>query len=59
MLWLEERRGAIELLAGLADWDGTLLRRAALDVASEWVDDRGKDLLLEAASVADTIDSIN
>jgi len=50
-LWLEERRGAIELLAGLGDWDSALLRRAALQVASEWVDASASRLLLDAATV--------
>jgi hypothetical protein len=31
-----ERHGAVVLLAGLADWDAALLKRAALGVASEW-----------------------
>jgi hypothetical protein len=33
-LWNEERRGAVVLLAALADYDADLLRRAA---TSEWV----------------------
>jgi hypothetical protein len=28
-LWVEERHGAIVLLAALADWDAALLKRAA------------------------------
>jgi hypothetical protein len=50
-LWLEERRGAVDLLAGLGDWDRALLRRAALEVASEWSDSRVRELLLDAATV--------
>ena len=33
-IWVEERRGAIVLLAGLADWNRQLLRSAA---TGEWV----------------------
>lgn len=50
-LWLEGRRGTVELLAGLGDWDGALLRRAALQVANEWTDARTSGLLLDAATV--------
>jgi len=35
-MWAIERRGAVVLLAGLADWDAALLKRAGLGVASEW-----------------------
>ena len=35
-LWIEERRGSIELLTSLADWNSDVLRRAALEVATEW-----------------------
>ena len=35
-MWAMERRGAVVLLAGLADRDATLHKRAALGVASEW-----------------------
>jgi hypothetical protein len=48
-LWREERRGAVELLAILAAWDAALLRRAAVEVASEWTDRGARDLLLDAA----------
>jgi hypothetical protein len=48
-IWIEERRGAVELLAGLADWDGALLRRAALQLASEWSNAQASQLLLDAA----------
>lgn len=47
-LWTEERRGAVILLAFLADRDASLLRRAALEVAGEWVDPVTRDLLLDA-----------
>jgi hypothetical protein len=30
-MWAMERRGAIVLLAGLADWDAALLKRATLE----------------------------
>ena len=43
-----ERRGAVVLLAGLADWDATLLKRAALGVASEWRNRRASELLMDA-----------
>jgi hypothetical protein len=58
-VWLEELRGAIELLAALADWDGTLLRRAALGVASESTGQHGRELLIEAAKIADQIGPIH
>jgi len=44
-LWVEERRGAIVLLAGLADWNRQLLRSAA---TGEWVSVTVKDLPLAA-----------
>jgi hypothetical protein len=50
-LWAAERRGAVELLASLANWDAALLRRAALEVASEWTNRGARDLLLEAAQI--------
>jgi hypothetical protein len=50
-MWIEERRGAVELLAGLASWDEALLRRAALHVASEWAQAQASQLLLDAATV--------
>lgn len=37
-LWREERWGAVVLLAGLADDDPALLRRAAIEVAGELAD---------------------
>jgi hypothetical protein len=40
-LWAAERRGAVELLASYAGWDAALLRRAALEVASEWTNRGG------------------
>jgi hypothetical protein len=45
----EERRGACVLLAGLADWDAALLKRAALGVANEWTNRDASALLLDAA----------
>jgi hypothetical protein len=30
-LWFEDRRGAVVLLAALADWNASLCRRAAFD----------------------------
>jgi hypothetical protein len=47
--WREDRRGAVMLLASLAEWDGALLRNAALETASEWSDRAAIDLLLDAA----------
>ena len=47
-LWLEERRGAVVLLAYLADRDPAQLRAAALELAGEWVDPVTRDLLLDA-----------
>ena len=34
-MWATERRGAVVLLVGLADWDAALLNGAALGFASE------------------------
>jgi hypothetical protein len=51
-LWREERRGAVVLLAGLADDDPAKLRRAALEVAGEWADRDVNALLLDAAALA-------
>jgi hypothetical protein len=45
--WNEERRGAVVLLAALADYDADLLRRAA---TSEWVSPDAGNLLLAAAT---------
>jgi hypothetical protein len=47
-LWREERRGAVLLLALLADRDASLLRHAALESALEWIDPVARDLLLDA-----------
>jgi hypothetical protein len=44
-LWVEERRGAIVLLAALAGYNRELLRSAA---TSEWVSITVRDLLLAA-----------
>jgi hypothetical protein len=45
-LWAEERRGAVVLLAALAEWDASLCRRAALE--AEW-EPFVQRLLLDAA----------
>lgn len=47
--WLEERRGIVVLLAGLADWDAKLLRRAAFGPPGT-VTAAAAALLLDAAS---------
>jgi len=44
-IWIEERRGAIVLLAGLADWNLQLLPSAA---TGEWMPIAARDLLLAA-----------
>jgi hypothetical protein len=46
-MWREERRGAVVLLAELADNDTELLRQAA---TGEWVEIAARDLLLDAAA---------
>jgi hypothetical protein len=46
-LWFEDRRGAVVLLAALADWNATLCRRAAFDYA-HW-EPFVQRLLLDAA----------
>jgi hypothetical protein len=46
-LWFEERRGAVVLLAALAEWNQSLCRRAAFD-ADQW-DPFVQRLLLDAA----------
>jgi hypothetical protein len=51
-LWVEERRGAVELLAGLAGWDATALRRAALHRAQDEGHLHAAELLRDAAEVA-------
>jgi hypothetical protein len=48
-MWKAERHGACVLLARLADWDAALLRRAALEVASEWANRGTSALLIDAA----------
>jgi hypothetical protein len=48
-MWAMGRRGAIVLLAGLAEWDAALLKRATLGVASEWTNRRASELLMDAA----------
>lgn len=47
-LWVEERRGAVVLLAALADYNRELLRSAA---TGEWVSITARNLLLDAASI--------
>lgn len=51
-LWQEERNGAVILLAALADHDAAILRRAALEVATELSDRPATALLLDAAADA-------
>jgi hypothetical protein len=46
-LWAEERRGAVVLLASLAEWNAGLCREAAL-VSAEW-EPSVAHLLLDAA----------
>jgi len=48
-MWALERCGAVVLLAGLADWDAALFKRAALAVASEWTNRRACGLLMDTA----------
>jgi len=52
VIWLEERRGALVLLAGLADWNGARLRQAAIG-STDSNDEAVRSLLLDAAQVAD------
>ncbi len=47
----EDRRGAAELLAGLADYDSALLRRASLGEAGSGA--AGRDLLADAIECAE------
>ena len=47
----EERRGAAETLATLADWNPELLRHAAIGETGDG--NAGRDLLLEAVEVAE------
>jgi len=47
----EERRGAAETLAALADWNPELLRHAAIGETGDG--NAGRDLLLEAVEVAE------
>jgi hypothetical protein len=51
-LWVEEWRGAAELLTGLAGWDSTVLRRAALHRSQDERHLRAAELLGDAAEVA-------
>jgi hypothetical protein len=46
-VWQVERRGAVLLLAALADYDAEPLRRASV---GEWVASGARQLLLDAAS---------
>jgi hypothetical protein len=48
-LWLDERRGAVVLLAALVDNDPVPLRRAALEIAEDLSNPLARTLLLEAA----------
>ena len=52
MAW--ERWGAVVLLAGLADDNAELLRRAANHVVTEWTDREAARLLLDAATLAES-----
>ncbi|HEY6316919.1 MAG TPA: hypothetical protein VI462_03405 [Acidimicrobiia bacterium] len=45
--------GAVVLLAGLADDDAELLRAAANQVADEWANRTARELLLDAAQLAE------
>jgi len=47
----DERRGAAELLAALADWNPELLRRAAIGETGDG--NAPRELLLEAVEIAD------
>lgn len=48
-LWREERRGAVVLLAALADYDPAFLRRAMLQASDLPADADVRALLLDAA----------
>jgi hypothetical protein len=50
---IEERRGAAVLLAGLAEWDRVLLKRAAFEVAHEWANRDARELLLDDVAHCD------
>lgn len=50
-LWVEERRGAIVLLAALADYDATLLRRATFTSVGDFLDNEGRWMLLHACHI--------
>ena len=52
-LWREERWGAVVLLAGLADDDAVLLRAAASEIADEGARRPVRELLLDAAQLAE------
>ena len=47
----EERRGAAETLAALADWNPELLRHAAIGETGDG--SAGRDLLLETVEIAE------
>jgi hypothetical protein len=49
-MWSEETRGAVVLLAALADRDPALLRGAANRRAQEWESVTVRGLLLDAAT---------
>jgi hypothetical protein len=50
-LWREERRGALVLLAALADYDPALLLRATLEDADTRLDAETRALLLDTAQL--------
>jgi hypothetical protein len=50
--WVEERRGAVELLAALANYDQALVLRSTVVDAEEHLSSAARDLLVEAASIA-------
>jgi hypothetical protein len=52
-LWREERWGAVVLLAELADDDGELMHTAANQIADEWASQAVRQLLADAAQLAE------
>ncbi len=50
-LWVEERRGAVELLTALSGWDSASLRRGILHLAHDERHRMAAELLRDAASV--------
>lgn len=51
-MWYEERRRTVSRLAAMADNDPAVLRRAALEIATEHSDRPATALLLDAAAEA-------